>query len=835
MSSKISHSQRMYQREEERKPLEGRGVHILPTPPYPSGDLHMGHVRVYTTSDTLARYHRARGESVLHPMGWDAFGLPAENAAIERGLSPVDWTQTNIGQMRRQLDQLNFQFDWERQVTTCSPEYYRWTQWLFTQLYRHNLAYQREAYVNWDPVDGTVLANEQVDAEGKSWRSGAKVERRRLRQWFIRLTHYRDALLKGLTELDWPEKVKQMQTHWIGRSTGYLIRFQLQGGDAQAGEQLHVFTTSPEKLLDASFLGVSREHALTESYSRDAHMTHTSSSEARCTREGHSEVVRGEVLPVLAVHPISGELLPVLKLDHVVQEYGTGAVMGVPTHNRRDARVADKWGCVVPPQAVSKDGSTVESGCMRGMSVAEAREAMLSQEWMQVSEQYRLRDWLISRQRYWGCPIPMVHCPACGTLPVREHALPVLLPTNLHLTRRGTSPLRTSREFLSTVCPQCGSLHAQRETDTMDTFIDSSWYYMRYCDPHNTTALCSAEAARRWLPVDLYIGGIEHAVLHLLYARFVNHFLYDLGLSPQREPFTKLITQGMVTGKTYRLLGSQRYIRADQVETGPAGGLVERGTQKGVEVFWEKMSKSKYNGVHPQAMVEKYGADVVRLFLLFKAPPHRDLQWDETAIVGIVRWRANLEHVVSAHAAACHTGAAVASVSEEVQTSLASLTRRAVHFSTQAMEHKFNFNMLISNLMVLTNHLHKHTPTLCGTQACHDSLRVLLALLHPMAPSISAELWQQLEKGAPLPTISMVCRGIRADGEQQQHQAKGETTQLAVLLDNQHVCSVRVRVTWDSSEECLRQAVLTTPEIQRFLKNQQPPRVVPKRIKRQLQ
>ena len=782
----------------------------------------MGHVRVYTISDTLARYHRVRGENVLHPMGWDAFGLPAENAAIERGLNPVDWTHTNIGQMRRQLDQLNFQFDWERQVTTCAPEYYRWTQWLFTQLYRHDLAYQRETYVNWDPVDGTVLANEQVDAEGRSWRSGARVERRRLKQWYVRLTHYRDALLKGLVQLDWPEKVKQMQAHWIGRTNGYLVSFLLQGGNSEGVEQLSVFTTSPEKLLDAAFLGVSREHELTEKYSRDANLTRTSSNDSSCVEGGHSGVVRGEMLPVRAVHPISGELLPVLKLDYVVQEYGTGAVMGVPAHSRRDARVAEKWGCAVPQQAISPDGSTVESGCMRGMSVEEARDAMLSQDWMQTSEQFRLRDWLISRQRYWGCPIPMVHCPTCGTVPVREHELPVLLPTNLHLTGRGTSPLSTCTEFLSTVCPQCGSLHAQRETDTMDTFIDSSWYYMRYCDPHNSSALCRAKAARRWLPVDLYIGGIEHAVLHLLYARFVNHFLYDLGLSPQREPFTKLITQGMVTGKTYRLLGSQRYIRADQVEAGAAGGLVERGTQKGVEMFWKKMSKSKYNGVSPQAMVEKYGADVVRLFLLFKSPPHRDLQWDETAIVGIVRCKANLEQVLNAHADLYHSSAEAAAVSEEVLTSLDSLTQRAVHFSTQAMERRFNFNMVISSLMTLTSHMRREKHVLCGTQVCHDSLRVLLALLHPMAPGISAELWEQLGKGTHTPTISMICRAIRADYEKQQHQGKAQTTMFSILLDNQWICSVPVSTGEETSEEYVRQAVLTNPEIQQFLKNQQP-------------
>ncbi|KAI6651534.1 Leucine--tRNA ligase [Oopsacas minuta] len=806
--------------------------------PYPSGALHMGHVRVYTISDTLARYHRARGESVLHPMGWDAFGLPAENAAIERGLSPVEWTQTNISQMRQQLNQLNFQFDWEREVTTCRPDYYRWTQWLFTQLYRHDLAYQREAYVNWDPVDGTVLANEQVDAEGRSWRSGARVERRRLNQWFVRLTHYREALLKGLAELDWPEKVKQMQRHWIGRAEGYLISFQLQEGDGSVREgdkrqePLRVFTTSPEKLLDTTFLGVSREHALSEGYSRDTHLKHTSSSEADCEREGiRQETVRGELLPVRAVHPITGELLPVLKLDHVVQEYGTGVVMGVPARNKRDARVAEHWGCAaVSGVALSPDGTRVQSGDMLGMSVEDARGVILSQNWIQASEQFRLRDWLISRQRYWGCPIPMVHCPTCGTIPVPEQELPVLLPTDLQLTGRGSSPLRTCQQFTSTVCPQCGSLHAQRETDTMDTFIDSSWYYMRYCDPQNGSALCGVKAARRWLPVDTYIGGIEHAVLHLLYARFVSHFLYDLGVSPEPEPFRKLITQGMVTGKTYRLIGSLRYIQPEQVETGAGGVLVERGSQQRVEMFWEKMSKSKYNGVNPQVMVEKYGADVVRLFLLFKSPPHLDLQWDETAIVGIVRWRAKLEGILAEHVRHYHasqdTHRETAPADGEVLEGLESLTQRAVHVSTQAMTHIFNFNSLIAQLMKLTNYIRKHKDVLSGTHACQHSLRTLLALLHPMAPHISTDLWSRLERDTYSPTIRAMCRGIKADTAGQEHQGAGKPIPFSVLLDNQWVCTIYIPLGVTDSEEGIRQAVLAHPCVQAVLGGQQPCRMV---------
>ena len=581
-------------------------------------------------------------------------------------------------------------------------------------------------------------------------------------------------------------------------------------------------------------MGVSREHPLSERYSRDAHLSHTSGSER--------ETGLGEMLPVRAVHPISGELLPVLKLDHVVQEYGTGAVMGVPSRNRRDARVAERWGCAGRGGVLSGDGDASDGGVegkegkkeevvvvspgeMQGMSVEEARTAILSQDWIEASEQYRLRDWLISRQRYWGCPIPMVHCPTCGTLPVPEQQLPVLLPTDLQLTGRGSSPLHTSTDFLSTVCPQCGSVHAQREADTMDTFIDSSWYYLRYCDPRNSMALCGAEAARRWLPVDTYIGGIEHAVLHLLYARFVSHFLYELGVSPEPEPFRKLITQGMVTGKTYRVMGSLRYIQPEQVVPGVGGELVERGSQQRVEMFWEKMSKSKYNGVNPQAMVEKYGADVVRLFLLFKSPPQLDLQWDETAIVGIVRWKAKLEVLLSQHAPLHHASEATPAQGQLLD-SLESLTQRAVHVSTQVMEHRFNFNTLIAQLMSLTNYIRSHRDVLSGTHACHHSLRTLLALLYPMAPHISTSLWHHLETQSYSPDITTMCRAIKADYAHRQHLGEGQSTAFSIRLDNQWVCSTYLPVSLTVSDQGIRHAVLAHPYVQAVLQGQQCDRVV---------
>ena len=834
---------------QEEKGVEtvgGKGVYILSMFPYPSGELHMGHVRVYTISDTLARYHRARGSHVLHPMGWDAFGLPSENAAIERGLSPAVWTHSNISQMRRQLDQLHFQFDWEREVVTCAPDYYRWTQWLFIQLYQRGLAYQKEAYVNWDPVDETVLANEQVDAEGRSWRSGAKVEWRRLNQWFLRITHYKRALLEGLVGLEWPDKVKQMQANWIGRSSGYLLDFQLReegegvgGGEERVGK-IRVYTTKPEKVFDVAFLAVSAEHEVSERYGSEVLAPIPLSSSSSSSSSGsrgesvdetggkHSEGVRGCVLPVRAVHPITGQLLPVLRMDYVQQTGGTGAMMGVPALNKRDALVADRWHCDIPCLLSSDRARVLAPGHMNGMSWEEAKTALHSEDWIEGKEEFRLRDWLISRQRYWGCPIPVVHCPSCGSVPVEEQQLPVRLPPDLHLTGRGHSPLRTCEEFLTTVCPRCGSTHARRETDTMDTFIDSSWYYLRYCDPHNSSDLCRAEEARRYLPVDIYIGGVEHAVLHLLYARFISHFLHELGVTPHPEPFTRLLTQGVVTGKTYRVVGSQRYLSPQQVEEegGEGGKLVEKETQQQVEVFWEKMSKSRYNGVSPQAMVEKYGADVVRLFLFHNVSVSQDLQWDEKNISALLRWKARLEDLLCSHSHLYHNSQrppqeAATGGEGEAASALLAIVRKAVSISTTSMESRFNFSVIITQLMKLTKALQRCRQELSGSQVYHDALKVLLALMHPMAPQISIQLWKELgeevhSSGSPIswPDVAV---------SQQQHSRndRGSTTEYLVKFNDRRVCSISVSSTGGDAELQVREVVLADPRVQELLRQHQ--------------
>ncbi|EGD81599.1 leucyl-tRNA synthetase [Salpingoeca rosetta] len=614
--------------------------------PYPSGALHMGHVRVYTISDSVARFHRLTGKEVIHPMGWDAFGLPAENAAIERNIDPADWTIRNIAYMKEQLDALACSFDWEREVTTCSPSYYKWTQWLFLQLHKRGLVYQDKALVNWDPVDQTVLANEQVDAEGRSWRSGALVEKRRLRQWFLRITEYAEELERGLNDVDWPESVKEMQRHWIGRSRGYFFDF-CRSNPHTTDTCLRVFTTRPETVFGVEFIAVSPTHPLADRLD-----TPTRQHLMTAATEGTYAVER--LRGITLTHPLTGRSLPVLAASYVADGYGTGAVMGVPAHDERDFKVARNEGLpithVIEPAFTAdgagestgsgvdaddrgdidgvlrcytgKDGTLVNSGKFSGMSVEEAIPAIIelarSNECGGPMTSYRLRDWLVSRQRYWGTPIPLIHCRACGVVPVPESDLPVLLPQGVEYTSKGRSPLATDHQFVNVMCPSCNG-PATRDTDTMDTFVDSAWYFLRYLDPDNEQLPVGKDAAETEMPVDLYIGGIEHAVLHLLYARFVNMAAADIGLTTQREPFAKLLAQGMVHGETHKSAANGKYLKPDEVERRADGTVVEVATQQPVDTTWEKMSKSKYNGVDPTQTIAEHGVDAARLFVLFKA------------------------------------------------------------------------------------------------------------------------------------------------------------------------------------------------------------------------
>ncbi len=728
--------------------------------PYPSGKLHMGHVRNYVITDVIARLKRKQGYRVLHPMGWDAFGLPAENAAIDRGVHPAKWTYENIAQMREQLKQLGLSIDWDREVATCSPEYYKWSQWIFQQFLKAGLAYQKESAVNWDPIDQTVLANEQVDSEGRSWRSGAKVERKLLRQWFFKITDYAEQLLQDLDQLQgWPERVRTMQANWIGKSTGAYLEFPVVGSDAKVA----VFTTRPDTVYGVSYVVLAPEHPLVaavttpEQADAVAAFQDLVSGQSELERTAEDRPKRGVPTGGFVTNPFTGEQVPIWIADYVLVEYGTGAVMGVPAHDVRDFAFARQYELpvqrvIVPEgadpaaydgQAWTEPGVLLNSGRFDGMPSTEAKGAITAyaeeQGWGKARVQYRLRDWLISRQRYWGCPIPVIHCDDCGAVPVPEDQLPVQLPENVEFSGRGPSPLAQLQDWINVPCPCCGK-PARRETDTMDTFICSSWYYLRYSDATNPEEVFAKAKVDDWLPVDQYVGGIEHAILHLLYSRFFTKVLRDRGLLSFDEPFKRLLTQGMVQGLTYKNPKTGKYIPSDLIADATAP--VDPETGDPLEVFYEKMSKSKYNGVDPAAVLEKYGADTARMFTLFKAPPEKDLEWDAADVEGQFRFLNRIWRLVSEYAAAPVAEAALPAELSKPEKDL----RRAVHTAikeiTEDLDGDYQFNTAVSELMKLSNAL--------ADAPCKDSpvyregIETLLGLLAPFAPHLAEDLWQQL-------------------------------------------------------------------------------------------
>ena len=759
------------------KDQAGKKFYALSMFPYPSGDLHMGHVRNYTITDVIARVRRMQGYRVLHPMGWDAFGLPAENAAIKRGIPPADWTLKNIDQMRSQLKALGLSYDWSREVATCLPNYYRWTQWIFLQFFEAGLAYQKEAAVNWDPIDQTVLANEQVDSEGRSWRSGAKVERKLLRQWFFKITDYAEQLLNDLDKLPgWPDRVKTMQANWIGKSTGAQVTFK-----TEIDEDLTVYTTRPDTLWGATFMVVSPEHPLINQLTTPEQSEAVKAYQAAAanlstidrTAEGREKT--GVWTGSYATNPVNDEKIPIWTADYVMMDYGTGAIMAVPAHDQRDFDFARKFELqikvVVRPEgtedddptlngntmteAYPHDGVMVNSGPLDGVTSGKGKKQSVEQAIAYLEEKsigqgttnYRLRDWLVSRQRYWGAPIPVIHCKSCGTVPVPESDLPVELPKNAEFSGKNVASLAKFDDWLNVPCPTCGE-PAQRESDTMDTFLDSSWYFLRYADANNEDIVFSKDRANNWLPVDQYVGGIEHAILHLLYSRFFTKVLRDRGLLNFDEPFQRLLTQGMVQAITYKNAEGQ-FIIPDQIAD--LNNPTDPETGEPLKVSYEKMSKSKFNGVPPSQVLAKYGADTARMFILFKAPPEKDLEWDDADVEGQFRflnrvWRAVMEFASTNNANAIKN---IDSIDQSSLSKADKTLRRATHTAikeiTEDIEGDYQFNTAVSELMKLSNAINNAPDK--TTVAFAESISTLVKLIAPFAPHIADELWSAVHKG----------------------------------------------------------------------------------------
>ena len=735
--------------------------YVLAMFPYPSGRLHMGHVRNYTLSDVVARFKRALGYNVLNPMGWDAFGLPAENAALERGVHPGSWTEQNIASMHSQLDSMGLALDWSREVATCRPDYYKHEQKMFQDFLANDLAYQKESWVNWDPVENTVLANEQV-VDGKGWRSGAPVERRKLRQWFLKITDFADDLLEGIKTLDrWPDKVRLMQENWIGKSQGLQFKFSLDNSD----DQIEVFTTRPDTLFGASFVAVSADHPFAQKiavdnkdaadFIKECHASGTSEAELeKAEKHGFDTGAR-------ALHPfVEGKTVPVYIANFVLMDYGTGAVFGCPAHDQRDLDFANKYKLEVTPvvrpknedsieitdEAYTDDGEIFNSDFLDGLSIEDAKKEVIKRvEAMNAgfgTTTYRLRDWGVSRQRYWGCPIPMIYCDDCGVVPVPEDQLPVELPTDVDFDHPG-NPLDRHPTWKHVDCPKCGE-SAVRETDTFDTFFESSWYYARYADPKNEERAFDKDKADYWCPVDQYVGGVEHAVLHLLYARFFNRAMKKCGYISCDEPFEGLFTQGMVTHETYKNQ-DDKWLYPHEI-TAVNGGFVHNDTKEPVKVGRiEKMSKSKRNTIDPADIMSSYGADAARLFILSDSPPERDLQWTESGIEGAWKYINRLWRMVAApNTEIAPTDAEIPSNIDSDASELRSKVHKAIAGMTQDLDN-LHFNKAVARIRELSNDISSYdSKDNANGAVLREALETLVLLFAPLMPHLGEELWALL-------------------------------------------------------------------------------------------
>ncbi|WIF94437.1 leucine--tRNA ligase [Caminicella sporogenes] len=725
--------QEIWEREKAFKVCENttkKKYYALEMFPYPSGKLHMGHVRNYSIGDVIARYKKMNGYNVLHPIGWDAFGLPAENAAIKHNIHPDIWTRKNIAEMKKQLMQLGISYDWDREVATCLPDYYKWTQWLFLKFYEKGLVYKKKSPVNWCPSCETVLANEQV-VNDRCERCDTLVTKKNLEQWYFKITDYADRLLEDIELLKgWPEKVKIMQKNWIGKSYGAEIKFKIDESD----KELNVFTTRPDTIYGVTFMVLAPEHPLVEELvegteyeekvkrfiEKLAHMSEIERTASNVEKEGL-------FIGKYAINPLNNKKIPLYIANYVLMDYGTGAVMAVPAHDERDFEFAKKYNIdiipVIKPEdesidvenldaAYTSSGIMINSDKFNGLNNKEGSEKII--EYIEENNigkrttNFRLRDWLISRQRYWGTPIPIIYCEKCGTVPVPEKDLPVLLPTDVVFTGKGQSPLTTSESFVNTTCPICGG-KAKRETDTMDTFVDSSWYFLRYTDVNNTQEPFDKEKASYWMDVDQYIGGVEHAILHLLYARFFTKVLYDMGLSPVKEPFKNLLTQGMV---------------------------LKDGA---------KMSKSKGNVVSPEEIISKYGADTARLFILFAAPPERDLEWSDTGVEGSYRFLNRVWRLVGELKDKIIIDAENININSSEDKELNYVINNTIKKVSDDIRERFNFNTAISAIMELVNETYKYKEKEKINYALiGKSIKTILVLLAPFAPHMTEELWHLL-------------------------------------------------------------------------------------------
>ncbi len=890
--------------------------------PYPSGKLHMGHVRNYTIGDVLSRYHRMKGYNVMQPMGWDAFGLPAENAALANNVPPAAWTYSNIEHMKQQLKSLGLGIDWAREITTCKPEYYRWEQWLFTRLFKKGIIYKKTASVNWDPMDQTVLANEQV-IDGCGWRSGAPVEKRDIPMYFFRITQYADELLQGLDTLPgWPEQVKTMQVNWIGKSHGCEIYFPHDMETVGSGGMLKVYTTRPDTLMGATYVAVAAEHPLARRAAEISEKNELANFIAECKRGGTAEAdvatmeKKGMDTGLFVRHPVTGEKLPIWIANYVLMGYGEGAVMAVPAHDERDFEFATKYNLPVkhviasgelldvwkkleaqfeadgyelnredldtmgmfaylsivlmdlptPSEALieavhefaaqlqlespnTQYGTLVCSGNYSGMDFQEAFDAistyLTAMGLGKKRSQFRLRDWGISRQRYWGCPIPIIHCFTCGDVPVPDEQLPVVLPEQVAITGAG-SPLAKMPEFYMTTCPQCGKA-AKRETDTMDTFVESSWYYARYASPDCATGMVD-ERARHWLPVDQYIGGIEHAILHLLYARFFHKLMRDEGLVQGDEPFKNLLTQGMVIAPTFYRedAGKKMWINPADVDVKtddrgrPVGATLRADGQTVIIGGTEKMAKSKNNGVDPQAIIDQYGADTARLFIMFAAPPDQQLEWSDAGVEGAFRFLKRVWNFANAYENDLHTGIqCMRTNANPVEWKAATKQtldfRRQVHLLLKQANYdlcKQQFNTVVSACMKLSNLLESNLPSMVSSEdiatyglvsvkeaqwyAFSEAFSILLRLLSPIAPHITQTLWQELGYGddiltAPWPEVD---------------EAALEQDEIELVIQVNGKLRGNLRVAKDTDNAALERFALAHEAVQKQLEGGTPKKII---------